>query len=148
MNNKKNWRSGMAIAEIMAMVVVVIPVTIFIITLLFDYWAVMRMDNQVKLIAHRGVMYINNAVDASSADKVIGSMSEAEVKTMVSLCPPSNPSLNFVRTGNSNEGEIVLEAKMVYSELNHLEPKTVSTIIKSYSYNDQNGSFVLECKEK
>lgn len=136
----------MAIAEIMAMMIVVIPVSIFMITLLFDYWALMRLDNQLKLIAHRGVTFINNAEDASTTEGVLGSMSSDEITTMTSLCPTSNPTLDFSRISNASKGEIVLETKMTYSNLNHLDPKTLSTIIKSYSYNDQNGSFVIECK--
>lgn len=134
----------MAITEIMAMLVVVIPTTIFIITLLFDYWTLMRVDNQLKLIAHRSVTAINNAVDASTA----GSALSSSEKTIIEdLCPPAFPVLAVSRVKDMPSGQIEINATITYSGLNHMDDTTLSTVIASYSYQEQNGSFAIECKK-
>jgi len=146
MNNKRGWRKGIGLPEMIAMIIVVIPTTIFMITLLFDYWALMRVDNQLKLIAHRTITALNNAEDLSSKDSAIDSMKPEEYEMIQSLCPPIKPNIAFDRIGDMPFGQTKVEVMMTYDNLNHLDPKQMSSSITSYSYHDSNGSFTLECK--
>lgn len=147
MKNKLGWRKGFGFAQIMAMIIVVIPTTLFIITLLFDYWAAMQLDNRLKLMSNRGIMAVNNAVNLSSANVLKDSMIASGDWTIIqSLCPSSNPVLVLTYIGTmpiANETEVTTALR--YDKFNHLAARTLSSKITSYSYNDQNGSFKLEC---
>lgn len=141
MNIKPRWRKGFGLAQIMAMIIVVIPTFAFIITILFDYWTVMQLDNRLKLMSHRTITIIDN-------NETLGifSLPEAEKTVIASLCPSSMPTLTFVRIGDMPAGQTKIESTLAYDKFNHLEAKRVSSIITSYSYRDQNGSFKQECK--
>jgi hypothetical protein len=130
----------------MAMIIVVIPTTLFIITLLFDYWAAMQIDNRLKLMSHRAIVAINNAPDLSSPDTLKGSMKTGEFDLQQGLCPSAKPVLSLTRLGDGVAGQTQVETAVVYDGFNHLDPRILSSTIVSYSYNDQNGSFKLECK--
>jgi hypothetical protein len=147
MNNKPGWRKGFGFAQIMAMVIVVIPVTLFIITLLFDYWAAMQLDNRLKLMSHRAITAINSSGDLSTSEKVKTSLqASGEWARIQTLCPSSQPTLDIkTRVGDLNQGQTQIETFVTYNKFNHLGSKRLSSTIISYSYNDQNGSFQLEC---
>lgn len=141
MNNKQGWRKGFGFAQIMAMIVVVIPVTILIITLLFDYWAVMQLDNRLKLMCHRAIMAIDNNETLSTF-----ALSAPDKTAIASLCPTAMPNLTLVRVGDLSAGQTRIEAVITDYPFNRLGNKTLHASIVSYSYRDQNGSFKLECK--
>lgn len=147
MKNKLGWRKGFGFAQIMAMIIVVIPTTLFIITLLFDYWTAMQLDNRLKLMSNRGIMAINNASDLSSANVLkISMVASGDWAIIESLCPTSKPVLGLTYIGTmpiTNETEVTTAVR--YETFNHLAARTLSSKITSYSYNDQNGSFKLEC---
>lgn len=125
----------------MALIIVVIPTFAFIVTILFDYWTVMQLDNRLKLMSHRAITIIDNNETLGSF-----SFSTAEKTLIASFCPASMPTLVFSRTGDMTTGQTRIESSVMYDKFNHLEAKNVSSIITSYSYRDQNGSFKLECK--
>lgn len=147
MNNKPGWRKGFGFAQIMAMIVVVIPMTLFIITLLFDYWTVMQLDNRLKLMSHRAITAMNNSSDLSSAATLKTSMQTSGDWDMIqSLCPSSMPALSLGNRSDMPKGQTKIEVVVTNYPLNRLGNKTLHSAITSYSYNDQNGSFQLECK--
>ena len=130
------------LAQIMAMIVVVIPTSIFIITLLFDYWTAMQLDNRLKLISHRGIMAINNAEVLDGAY----TLPAADTTMLASLCPASMGAIEFKRVGDMPSGQTQITAQITYDRFNHLGAKELKSTITSYSYRDQNGSYQLECK--
>lgn len=130
----------------MAMILVVIPTSLLIITLLFDYWAAMQIDNRLKLMSHRSITAINNAEDLSSTDNFLASMTADEKTLIVSMCPSSMPNVIFTRVGDMPAGQTQIQTLVNYDKFNRLGAKELSSIITSYSYRDQNGSFKLECK--
>lgn len=142
MNNKTAWRKGFGLAQIMAMIVVVIPTSLFIMTLLFDYWAAMQLDNRLKLMSHRAVMAINSAELLDNAF----AFSAEEKALLQSLCPSGKATLELSRTGDMPSGQTQVSALVVYDRFIHLAAKELKSTITSYSYNDQNGSYQLECK--
>jgi hypothetical protein len=146
MKNRPKWRRGFGFAQIMAMILVVIPTSLFIITLLFDYWAAMQIDNRLKLMSHRAIMAINNSEDLSSTNTLLASMTSDEQTLISSMCPSSMPNVTFTREGNMPSGQTKIQTLVKYDKFNRLGTKELSSIITSYSYRDQNGSFKLECK--
>jgi hypothetical protein len=122
-------------------------VTLFIITLLFDYWAAMQLDNRLKLMSHRAITAINSSGDLSTSAKVKTSLqASGEWARIQTLCPSSQPTLDIkTRVGDLNQGQTQIETFVTYNKFNHLGSKRLSSTIISYSYNDQNGSFQLEC---
>ncbi len=146
MKNKPQWRRGFGFAQIMAMILVVIPTSLFIITLLFDYWAAMQIDNRLKLMSHRAITAINNSENLSSTTTLLASMTVDEQTLIGSMCPSSMPNVTFTREGDMPFGQTRIETLVKYDKFNHLGTKELSSIITSYSYRDQNGSFKLECK--
>lgn len=126
----------------MAMIIVVIPTAAFIITLLFDYWTAMQLDNRLKLMSHRAVMALNNAEALDGAY----TLSAEDATLLASLCPASKKTLEFIRVGDMPSGQTQITALVTYDRFNHLEAKELKSAITSYSYRDQNGSYQLECK--
>ncbi|MBN2869561.1 MAG: hypothetical protein JXK04_01235 [Campylobacterales bacterium] len=142
MSNKRHWRRGFGLAQIMALIIVVIPTAAFMITLLFDYWTAMQLDNRLKLMSHRAIMAINNAETLGAAY----TLPEADREIVESLCPASMRALVFARMDDMPSAQTRITAQVMYDRFNHLEAKVLSSTITSYSYNDQNGSYLLECK--
>ncbi len=142
MSNKRHWRRGFGLAQIMALIIVVIPTTAFMITLLFDYWTAMQLDNRLKLMSHRAIMAINNAETLGASF----TLSESEEGVLSGLCPSSMPNLELTYLGEMEApGQTRVAATVTYDRFNHLEAKELASTITSYSYNDQNGSYLLEC---
>jgi len=147
MNNRPGWRGGFGFAQIMATLLVVLPVIVFMMTILFDYWAIMRLDNQLKLIAYRCATAVNNAQDLSSDTALKTIMqSDGEWARVQGLCPPSRPNLTLTRQGDLAKGQSLVSASLTYERLNHRGPQVLTSTLQSYSYRDQNGSFLFECK--
>lgn len=146
MNNKPGWRRGFGFAQIMAMIVVVIPTSIYMITILFDYWAAMQLDNRLKLMSHRAITAMNNAPDLSSMSALKTSMTSTGDWNMINDLCPKDMTLSVISRTDMPKGQTQVIMAVTYDKFNHLETKELTSSIVSYSYNDQNGSFKLECK--
>lgn len=146
MNNKPGWRRGFGFAQIMAMIVVVIPTSIYMITILFDYWAAMQLDNRLKLMSHRTITAMNNATDLSTASALKISMTSTGDWDMIEGLCPKDMTLSVISRTDMPKGQTQVIMAVTYDKFNHLETKELTSNIVSYSYNDQNGSFKLECK--
>lgn len=111
MKNRAAWRRGFGLAQIMAILVVVLPTIAFIITFLIDYWAVMRIDNNLKLLTNMATSQFNNASDLSIDP------SDIQLKTMLTSFCPKDASIDFVgsRAGDASTGVITVNASYTYN---------------------------------
>ena len=145
MKSRNGWRRGFGMGQIMAMLLVVLPATAFFITLLFDYWSIMQIDNRLKLITYQLSGMINNAEALTSVETAREEISDSDMELLRSLCPSSMPQVTLNRTGDMPEGQTEVRAQLRYERLNHMGTKLLQSSIRSYSYHDQNGSFLFEC---
>ncbi|MBA3026447.1 MAG: hypothetical protein FP820_08560 [Sulfurimonas sp.] len=141
MKNNRTFRGGFGLAQIMALLLVVLPTVAFIVTLLIDYWAVMRIDNNLKLMTNLATSKMNNITDLSV------SPSDAALETLLSSFCPNNKtvSLGGSRIGDgSAEGIITVNASYTHNGT-YLKNKTMTSTMVTYSYHDQNATINLVC---
>jgi hypothetical protein len=141
MKNKTTWRRGFGLAQIMAVLLVVLPTVAFIVTLLIDYWAVMRIDNNLKLMTNLATSKINNITDLSM------SPSDAALETLLSSYCPKDTAISLAgsRAGDgSAAGIITVNASYTYNGT-YLKDKTMTSTMVTYSYHDQNATINLVC---
>lgn len=146
MKIKRGWRGATGMAEIIAIILVLLPVVAFFLTLMLDYWTLMRIDNQLKLIAYQISGKLDSSEDLSTADAFTTAVGSDDLSQIASLCPAAKPTLNVTRTEDMPYGQTLVTAQVVYDQLNHMDDRTMQTTIRSFSYRDQNGSFLIECK--
>lgn len=141
MKNRASWRPGFGLAQIMALLIVVLPTIAFIITFLIDYWAVMRVDNNLKLVTNMATSQFNNYTDLSS------SPTDAQLQTMLSSFCPKDSSISLVgsRVGDASAGVITVNASYTYNGT-YLKNQTIVAKMSTYSYHDQNATINLVCK--
>ncbi len=143
MKTKQGWRKGIGLAQIMALLLVVLPTMVFIITLLLDYWTVMQADYKLKLIANLSSQYANGKEDVTDLSDI-----DAQLISRVNaqnLCP-NGKSLSL-KSSNTNglEGQIVLSVEYVHNGP-YIQNKTIRTNMLTYSYHDQNLTAVFVCQ--
>jgi hypothetical protein len=142
MRNRALWRHGFGLAQIMAVLLVVLPTIAFIITFLIDYWAVMRVDNNLKLITNMATSQFNNSTDLSSDP------TDVQLRTTLSTFCPKNTAISFTgsRAGDANaKGVITVNASYTYNGT-YLKNQTITAKMSTYSYHDQNATINLVCK--
>ena len=142
MRNRATWRRGFGLAQIMALLLVVLPTLAFIVTFLIDYWAVMRIDNNLKLITNIATARLNNFTDLSADPD------DAALQNVLSSYCPYNTALSFTdsRVSDGPEtGAITVTASYTYNGT-YLKAKTAVARMSTYSYNDQNATINLVCK--
>lgn len=141
MKNRRGWRKGFGLAQIMALLLVVLPVMAFIVTFLIDYWAVMRIDNNMKLVTNMATAKMNNLTNLSIAPV------DAGLESVLSSYCPKNTSISLAssRVGDGNSsGVISVSASYTYNGT-YLKNKTITANMVTYSYYDQNASIQLVC---
>ncbi|MBD3823596.1 MAG: hypothetical protein IE916_03710 [Epsilonproteobacteria bacterium] len=141
MKSRTCWRGGFGFTEIMALLLVVLPTIAFIITLLIDYWAVMRIDNNLKIIVHLASTKMDNMSDLSA------SPSDAALEKELSSYCPEGKKVTFAgaRSGDGPmSGGIKVSASYRYSG-SYLKDKEMLSSMVSYSYHDQNATIELVC---
>ncbi len=141
MNNRRDWRCGFGLAQIMAVLLVVLPTIAFIVTLLIDYWAVMRIDNNLKLMTSLATAKMNNITDLSS------SPSDSSLQTLLSsYCPKDTAvTLSGSRVGDGTAKDIIIvNASYTYNGV-YLKDKTMNATMVTYSYHEQNATISLVC---
>lgn len=144
MKNKQGWRKGLGLAQIMATLLVVLPTIAFMITLIFEYWAIMQADYKLKLIANLASDYVNAKEDTTDwTDLNTKFLDPVNTKQ---LCPGSS-SLSVKASANDQPaGQIDITVEYLFSGAVYISDKTISTGMITYSYHDQNLSATLECK--
>jgi hypothetical protein len=147
MKSRTTWRNGFGLAQIMALLLVVLPTMAFIVTFLLDYWALMRIDNNLKLIANMATSRLNGMSDLSV--DVNASLPENQLlqDTLSSFCP-NGKGVGFAgsRKGDgAGKGYIEVSVSYDYNGT-YLKDKNLVTKMTTYSYHDQNATIELSCK--
>ncbi len=142
MKNKQGWRRGIGLAQIMALLLVVLPTMAFIVTLLLDYWTVMQADYKLKLIANLSADYVNNKEDATDlADINTQLIAPVNAKK---LCPKGTVLGVKVSDTNASSGQIDISIEYTHNGP-YIKDKRLSSSMLTYSYHDQNLTAILEC---
>lgn len=142
MKSKRNWRNGFGLAQIMALLLVVLPTMAFIVTFLIDYWALMRVDNNLKLIANMATSRLNSVSDLSA--DVDDDLLEEKLS---SFCP-KDKKVGFAQSrkgDGSGKGYIEVSVSCTYNGT-YLKDKNLVAKMTTYSYHDQNATIELSCK--
>jgi len=139
---KSRLRRGFGLGQIMATLLVVLPTLAFLVTFMFDYWAVMQADNRLKLIAFMSSTHLDGLEDLSNAGlgKQDWTILFAELDKQ---CPGST---NIVYKGRADANSSIVE---VIVSFNHSGPyfnRTISTSMSTYSYHEQNATINLVCE--
>lgn len=138
-------RKGLAIAEIMALLLLVLPTMAFIMTFLIEYWSVMRIDNNLKLMTNLATTKLNGLKDLSTISAINITDGIPALKTqLATFCPKGSiPSFTRTAAGPSN-GQIEVIAQYTYNG-NYLKNKQLSSSMTTYSYHDQNATMTIVC---
>jgi len=139
MKNRKAFRKGFGLAQIMALLLVVLPTMAFIVTFLIDYWTVMQADWRLKIIANKTSDAYNN-VDTDSAVTFATVKADLE-KSLLSQCPGGKKYSVSRITGINN-----VEVTVKYSYKGSYISQDISTKMNTYSYHDINSTVTGECK--
>jgi len=141
MRNKQGWRKGLALGQIMATLLVVLPTMAFIVTFIIDYWSLMQADYKLKLIANMSsVYYISKEDITDTSDVTTALLTQAS-----GLCPNTTTLTQASAVDNASAGTVEVIVRYVYNGT-YLTNKTLSTNMITYSYNDQNRTVVLTCQ--
>jgi len=142
MKIKRSWRGGIALAEIMALLLLVLPTMAFIVTFLIDYWAVMRIDNNLKLITNMATSKLNSKTDLAADPD------DALLEEKLSSFCPNGKEISFAgsRVGNgAGAGYIEVSVSCTYDGT-YLKDKKLVAKMTTYSYHDQNATIELKCE--
>ena len=137
-------RKGLAIAEIMALLLLVLPTMAFIMMLLIEYWAVMRIDNNMKLMTNIVSSKLDGLEDLSSTSSIDGTDGISELKTLLATYCPQGSVPSFTRTEGPANGQIDVIAQYTYDG-NYIKNKQLSSSMATYSYHDQNATIIIVC---
>ncbi len=143
MNKKvRAWRSGFGFAQIIAMLLVVIPTLAFIVILLTDYWGVMRVDNNLILISNIMSRALDNEQNITNIKG--SSMYKSAFKNAASLCP-NHTSIQLV-SQKPNPSPNTIDVTVSYGYKSRYFNKNLQAHMITYSYQDQNSSVKYICK--
>lgn len=138
----------MGFAQIMAMLLVVLPTLAFMIMLLIDYWAVMQADYKLKLVANVTTEFTIDRDDLRDfSDGAGGNASDYQsyIDRANSLCPNNtNVSLSEA-VDAAHPNEIVITVEYTHNGI-YFKNKLVTTQMNVYSYRDQNLSLIVTCQ--
>jgi len=144
MKIRQGWRNALGLPQIMATLLIVLPTTAFIITLILEYYTLMQADYKLKLIANLAADYVNSKEDTTDwSDLNTKFLDPVNAKA---LCP--NGSTLEVKSAANDQpaGQIDISVEYRYKKAVYITDKVVSTGMITYSYHDQNLSTILECK--
>ena len=127
-----SWRNGMGLDQIMAMLLVVLPVLVFSITIILDYWYVMQADYKLKLVANYVAEQANMSED----------LSDFNVSDL-GMCP-SETSIVYSNQVNSGDSHIDIVIKYDYNGTYFDTP--IATSMHTLSYYDKNMSIIGTCQ--
>jgi len=145
---KTKMRKGLAIAEIMALLLLVLPTMAFIMMFLIEYWAVMRVDNNLKLMTHLTTSKLNGLTDLSSIAAIIADDTKgiSELTAQLDKYCPNGSVESYTRTPGPGSNQIEIIAEYTYNG-NYLTNKKLSSRMVTYSYNDQNATITIVCAQ-
>ncbi len=135
----RHFRRGFGLSQIMAMLLVVVPMIAFSVTIMLDYWSVMQTDYRLKLIANMTSEYANSLKDTTN----FVDLTEFQTKAS-KLCPGGKTVIFSVPTYTGPAGEISITVEHTVNG-GYFNGKRIATTIETYSYHDQNLSVTLTC---
>jgi len=142
MKNRHSFRNGFGMGQVMAMLLVVLPMIAFIITLMIDYWSVMQEDYKLKLIANQASRVLDSEQVLRANDLNTTALTD---KVGSNLCP-RNTTINFSDPADANQsGLINITIEYVHNGT-YFKNKTLKTQMQTYSYHDQNISITGTCQ--
>lgn len=144
MKTRQGWRRGIGLAQIMALLLVVLPTMAFIVTLLLDYWTVMQADYRLKIIANLGSDHANGLTDARDFGDANTTLILLDPVNSQNLCPNGTTLGVKTSVNDAPSGQINLYVQYTHNGP-YLKNKTLSTSMLTYSYHDQNLTATLEC---
>jgi hypothetical protein len=129
-------RKAFGLAQIMATLLVVLPTLAFLITFMFDYWAVMQADNRLKLIANMASTELDSMEDLSN-------LSGHDWTVLDKLCPRST---SIVYKDRDDTNASIVNVIVSYKHSGRYFDNIISTSMSTYSYHEQNATINLVCK--
>jgi len=140
-------KNGFGLGQIMATLLVVLPTLAFLVTFMFDYWAVMQEDNKLKLMANMVSTELDDVEDLSLAG-LNAYLQTSEginlVSSLNSLCP-TNTNIVF-NTPRADAPAGIISTTLSYHHVGRYFDKVISTNMSTYSYHDQNATIDLICR--
>lgn len=140
MRNKVLFKKGFGIDTLMLFGLVVLPALVFIVFLIIEYWKIMRIDNNLKLIANilaQKAVILKDFGDNDSAFN--GVLNQAQ-----SYCPPGS---QLVATFENNNSKGFVTVNVTYAFDGAFFKPTMQASITNLSYHDLNLTADLECKK-
>jgi len=152
MSINKKWRKG-DLGQLMAVLLVVLPMLIVSVSLIISYWSVMQADYKLKLIANMTADYANRQQDLQNVFKGISDGQGGTFKQLKdnidTLCP-SGTKIEFkaedVKSAKTPGMISILLLYTTGNELVYFNNKQISSYMLTYSYHDQNMSVIGTCK--
>ena len=147
MKNKRSFRTGFGMGQIMAMLLVVLPMIAFVLTLMTEYWSIMQTDYRLKVIANKVSTFADSRKDLRDfSDGSGGTAQDFQnlVDAVNTLCPKGT-TITFGTISDAPKGEVSVTIQYVHNGP-YFKNKTLSTTMSTYSYHDQNMSVTGTCQ--
>ncbi len=139
MKNKPLFKSGFGIDTLMIFGFVVLPMLVFIVFLIIEYWRIMRIDNNLKLIAN---MLVQKAVTLDDFGDY--SMFSDVLNKSNSYCP-KNTSLKALSVENNNSKGLI-SVTISYKFDGVFFKPDIKASVTNLSYHDLNLTAHLACQ--
>ena len=140
MKNRRSFRNGFGMGQIMAMLLVVLPMLAFIITLMIDYWSVMQEDYKLKLLANQVSQVLDGKKDLRDTNL------STELSSEINNICPRGTTLSFSTPQDaSTRAQVSVTIAYVHNGP-YFKNKTLNTQMQTYSYHDQNISITGTCQ--
>ncbi len=139
MRNRVLFKKGFGIDTLMLFGLVVLPALVFIIFLIIEYWKIMRIDNNLKLITTmltQKAVVLNDFGDYSVFGDILNKAQ--------GYCPVGTTLQTTSLDNNNSEGVITVTVTYKYNGA-FFNP-TLKASMTNLSFHDLNLTANLECK--
>ena len=140
MKNRRSFRNGFGMGQIMAMLLVVLPTLAFVLTLMIDYWSVMQEDYKLKLIANQTSMVLDGEENLRAAD-----LNTILTNKINNICPRGTTLSFSTPKDASTLGQVSVKIQYLHNGA-YFKNKLLSTQMQTYSYHDKNISITGTCQ--
>ena len=138
MKTKALFRKGFGIDTLMVFGLVVLPALVFIVFLIIEYWKIMRIDNNLKLIAN---MLVQKAAVMTDFGDYSGF---SDVLAKSNKYCPKGTSLRATYVANDNKEGLITVTIHYKFDGTFFTPELKASVT-NLSYNDLNLTADLEC---
>lgn len=136
--NKALFRNGIGLDMILAFLLLVLPTLAFIVVLITEYWSLMRIDNNLKLIANMLSQKAQQLQDVRDWEAYTSILATAST-----YCP-NQSTLVKKKVGENSKGDVSI--LVTYQFDGKFFDKTLSAKIDTLSYHDQNLTATWACE--